>query len=761
MRLIHLLCLLTSMGLALAKDTPQLARASLETNAVQDLILYTQRYTNISQLVPGEHDGNVAKLSSFILQNTHYLRHPMNDEMARRFLKRYLEMLDPQHFHFLKSDIRDFEKYNWTLDDLTARQGNTSPAFEIFARYLKRLEERVEVVAQLLQANEFDFTKEERYTPNRKDLDYPADINEAKELWIRHLKFEYLQEKLSKQKLLEIQKTLSNRYKRVLRTLGEFDTDDVLQLYLSALAQAFDPHSDYMGRDQLETFAISMKLSLFGIGALLRDDDGYCKIVELIAGGPAARSKKLKPNDRIIAVSQAGKEPVDVIGMKLNKVVEMIRGPKGSEVTLTIIPADATDSSERRQLTLIREEVKLEDQEAKSKIIDMPNANGKTNRIGVIDLPSFYATFDLGSNKGKSEPKSTTADVARLIKKLEAEKVEGIVLDLRRNGGGSLEECIKLTGLFIKEGPVVQVRDANDEVSVESDTDGEVLYTGPLVVLTSRFSASASEILAAAIQDYDRGLVVGDSSTHGKGTVQTIFELNRFRRQAFPTNYNPGAMKVTIRKFYRANGSSTQLRGVIPDLVLPSVNNYLETGEGSQDFALPFDTITSARFSRMDMVHSHVEELKRRSQARQDADRDFAYVREDIERYKQMLADKSVSLNEEQRVKEKKEIEERAKARKAEREKRGLPKETFYEIPLKLVDVAGLPAPGPATNSPPETAKSSAEPKAQDDPDSDEADAEEKGAATDVTLEETKRILLDLISLSSVPPKPSTETVRN
>jgi carboxyl-terminal processing protease len=671
--------------------------------------------------------------------------------MSDRFLHRYLRVLDGAHFHFLQSDLEEFGSYRLALDDLTAREGETSPANVMFARLLKRVEQRVEYAAELLRTEPFEFAGSDRYTPNRKEAPWPKDMAEARNLWRQHLRYEYLQEKLARQKPEEILKTLSNRYKGMLRTLGEFDSDDVLQLYLTALSQGYDPHSDYMGKSQLENFAISMKLSLFGIGALLRSEDGYCKIHELVGGGPAAKSKKLKPNDKIIAVQQAGQEPVDVVDVKLTKVVELIRGPKGSVVTLTVIPADDPEPSARKTVTLVRDEIKLEDQEAKAKVVEVPDADGRMTRLGIIDLPSFYSTMELGASKGKSEPKSTTADVARLLRKLVEEKVSGVLLDLRRNGGGALEEAITLSGLFITAGPIVQVKDAFDRLKTEYDPDPSQLYDGPLLVLTGRQSASASEILAGALQDYGRALVVGDSCTHGKGTVQTVYELNNFKiRNPFPTNYNSGALKLTIRKFYRVTGSSTQLKGVTPDIVLPSVSNYADLGESAQEYALPWDTIPGAKFERLDRVQPCLEELRRRSAARQQSDKDFAYLREDIERYRKLLADKSVSLNEAQRLKEKEEFDARAKARKQERAARPEPRTKIYELTVKQTDLPGLPPPVAKTNEPPAQLASESETKIAEGA---EAEAEDKAPPVDVTLEEAERILLDFIFLSAQTPR--------
>jgi len=762
------LVVLAAWGLAWAlsgAEAPQLAQSPFTPEPVKDLILFTQKYNHIEPLIPGQFDGSVARLTCYLLQHYHYLQHPLDDEMSERFLHRYLQLLDGGHFHFTQSDLEEFNSYRHALDDLTApplpRLSDTSPANVIFARLLKRVEQRTEYVAELLRSEKFEFTGDDRYTPNRKTASWPKDLDEAKSLWRQHLRYEYLTEKLARQTPEEIVKKLSNRYKRTLRTLGEFDSDDILELYLTALCQGYDPHSDFMGKSQLENFAISMKLSLFGIGAKLGSEDGYCKIVELVPGGPAAKSKQLKPNDKIIAVQQAGQEPVDVVDMKLTKVVELIRGPKNTVVTLKVIPADDPDPAARKAVTLVRDEIKLEDQEAKAQVVEMPDGDGHLTRLGIVDLPSFYSTMDVGPVRGKSEPKSTTADVTRMLRKLVQEKVSGIILDLRHNGGGALEEAVTLTGLFITTGPIVQVKDATGELKIESDPDPSLLYDGPLLVLTSRTSASASEILAAALQDYGRALIVGDSCTHGKGTVQTIHELNRFRlSKPFPTNYYPGALKLTIRKYYRASGSSTQLKGVTSDIVLPSVNNYVETGESAQEYSLPWDTVPSAKFERLDRVQPCLDELRRRSVARQQNDPDFAYVREDIERYRKLLADKSVSLNEAQRLKEREEAEARAKARKAERAARPEPKKKVYELTLKLVDEPGLPPPLAKTNEPPTQVVDQSETKPAESAETEEEE-EKKAPPVDVTLEEAERILLDFIFLSAQTPRLPAVSITN
>jgi carboxyl-terminal processing protease len=733
-----------------------------EPSALEDLIAYTEQLNVGLPMLPGPYYDDIVRLTLNILENAHYSRKPFRGEVPGHFLKLYFDLLDPLHFHFTAEDHKDFEVYRARLVDLTRKEGSTAPAFEIFARFLTRVDQRVRQATQDLARGNFDFEGDEHYLTSREDAPPPENLEAARALWRKHLRYEYLNEKLNGSSPEEIVETLAKRYKRTLRLLAEFESDDILQIYLSALTNAYDPHTDYMGKAQLENFAIGMKLSLFGIGALLSYQDGYCTIESLVAEGPAERSGKLQPKDRIVEVQQEGEEPVDVVDMKLQKVVELIRGPKDTEVTLTIIPADSTDSSVRRRLTLVRDEIKLRDQQARAEIIDLPDAEGVTNRIGLIDLPSFYATIDLGEEKdGESEPRSTTADVEALIKKLEAEGVTGIVLDLRRNGGGSLEEAIRLTGLFIDEGPIVQVRDTLGDINIESDPNPGVLYDGPLVVLTSRFSASASEILAAALQDYGRALIVGDSRTHGKGTVQTIFELARSGR--FPRSVNPGAVKITIRKYYRANGESTQLRGMVPDIVLPSVNNLLEVGEASLDYPLRWDHIPSADFQTLNRIRPHLEDLVRRTEARQGSDPDFAYVREDMAEYERRQAEKSVSLNEAERRQEKQEAEDRKEARAKERESRKSLGEIRYEITLARAGEPGLPPPvgeDPEASEAASAANGSfhiegsppaavvAPDKTADAAEEEDADAEAP-PVVDVTLKETKRILLDLMHLAS------------
>ncbi len=498
--------------------------------------------TNILQaphrLGPGPADGQIAKVMARVLSRLHYLhaRQRFDSELSARFLDRYLDTFDPQHLHFLQTDLTEFEKYRTNLDRLTMTE-DASPAFDVFNRFVLRLQQHVAYVDELLKDEQFTFDTDERILINRKGQPYPEDLDAAKRLWRDRLRYEYLLEKLGKvdakkkaaksestaeppgqQKAAadnkaeaageakpkqteaqEIVDTLSRRYHRYLHTNIDWDSDDVLQFYLTALARTYDPHSDYLGHSQLDSFTISMNLSLFGIGAELVSEDGYCRINRLLPGGPAMKSHQIKEKDRIVAVGQSNQPPVDIVDMSLNKAVQLIRGPKGTEVRLTLIPADA-DMTTRKTVSLIRDEIPLEEQAAKSKLIEVPDVAGQNLRLGVIELPSFYAPFDPGNTRDKSGPKSsTTEDVSKLLVKLKQENISGLILDLRRNGGGSLEEAVRLTGLFIKEGPIVQVRDFDGNLQVEDDPDPSVVYDGPMIVLTSRFSASASEILAGAL----------------------------------------------------------------------------------------------------------------------------------------------------------------------------------------------------------------------------------------------------------------------
>ena len=508
---------------------------------------------------------------------------------------------------------------------------------------------------KLLRSEKFAFTGHDSFSFDRSKAERPRDPTAAQSLWRQQVRFEYLQEKLGDKKPEQIVTTLTRRYGQQLRTMKQLKRDDVLEVYLNALAHVYDPHSDYMGHQQMETFSMGMNLKLFGIGAVLRNEDGYTRIEELVPGGPAAQSELLKPGDRIIAVAQGNKEPEDIVNVPISHAVEKIRGPKGSIVSLTILPDGAPDGAAPKKVVLVRDEIKLENQESKARIMDWPTDKGQTLRLAVIDLPSFYAEMG-GREDGTG--RSATADVLRLLNKLKAERVEGIALDLRENGGGSLEEAIKLTGLFIRSGPVVQTRGPEGDIEVGNDTDTTVQFDGPLVVLTSRFSASASEILAGALQDYGRAVLVGDSATFGKGTVQNLVPLAPMMdRSGLTYSYDPGSLKITIRKFYRPGGASTQLRGVASDIVLPSPTDLSDVSEASLTNPLAWDSVPAARYRPVNHVQPHLAALKDGSARRVAAAKEFEFLREEIALFKKSDAEKSVSLNEAERRKEMAEAE--------------------------------------------------------------------------------------------------------
>jgi carboxyl-terminal processing protease len=741
-----------------------------------------------SPIRQGKYDSTIAWYVARMLEDYHYSKHTLDRELSGKFLDRFIETLDPQHLHFLQSDLTQFEPYRTELGDLTINQRRASdlaPAFEIFNRFVERLQQRVAYADGLLKSEKFKFDTEDRVALIRKDLPYPKDLDAAKNLWHDRLRAEFLEEKVRKIEARkkpdprrsaakkpqtksdeeEIASTLEHAYHLHLRNFTDWNNEDVLQAYLAALTHVYDPHSDYMGPDHLEQFAISMNLKLSGIGAQLASRDGYCTIDKLLDGYPAAKSKKIREKDRIVAVAQGPAKPTDVVDMNLNKVVHLIRGPKGSEVRLTIVP-DGAPLSETTVVSLLREDIKLEDQAAKAKIIDVPNPSGGNLRLGVIDLKSFYAPFEFSGKPAEmartkegadmfAGGKSTTEDVERLLKKLKAEGVQGVVLDLRYNGGGSLEEAVKLTGLFIEQGPVVQVQDWQQRIEKEEDKDSSIAYDGPLIVLTSRFSASASEIVAGALQDYGRAIVVGDASTHGKGTVQSVHYLSQIM-QVSPTN-DLGALKLTIKKFYRASGASTQLRGVTPDIVLPSIwNDSKEVGESSLDNPLQWDTVPKADYKPVNMVTDFLPILRKSSEERVKSDKDYDYIREDIELYKKQQADKTISLNEKARLKEREEMDTRQKARDKERKARPEPKEKVYEITLRQAAKPGLPPAVQKTNTfasartnlqgtgsvqISNSAASESASAGSFDPDEDD-----KAPVIDVALNETERILLDYLN---------------
>jgi carboxyl-terminal processing protease len=683
-------------------------------------------------------DANITRLTTSLLEHSQLAHHPFDDRLAGTVLDRYLDALDGTHSLFFQADVDGFAPFRATLAQATRGAGDTSAAKAVFARYLERLSQQTAYDTDLLRNARFDFKGHDSYSFDREHARRPASVAEAHDLWLRQLRAEYLQEKLGDKRPEQIVGALVNRHAQELRTMAALRSDEVLEVYLDTLAHVYDPHSDYLGHEQMESLSIEMNLSLFGIGASLEAEDGYCKVRELLPGGPAARSGQLKPGDRIVAVAQAGKQPVDIVNMPLSRIVELIRGPKGSTVTLTVIPAGGATGAPTKTTSLVRDEITLEDQQAKARIVDLPAGQGTPLRLGVIDLPSFYADMDGGRRH------SATTDVSRLLEKLNAEHVRGVVLDLRHNGGGSLDEAISLTGLFIRKGPVVQTRASDGKIEVDEDTDPSVAYDGPLVLLTSRFSASATEILAGALQDYGRAVVVGDSSTFGKGTVQSILPLAPFMdRVGLGHAYDPGALKITISKFYRPSGASTQLRGVAADLVLPSTSDFSDVSESSLQDPLPWDVVPAASYQRLNRVAPYLAALRASSARRIATEKPFADLADDVAKLRKDLLSKSISLNEAERRQE----VAQAKAREAAlaRDGRALraARPVTYEITLKNVSAPGLPPPvAPRTANATATARGTTGAHGSS---AAEEDTKAPASADDIILNESVQILADYV----------------
>jgi carboxyl-terminal processing protease len=538
----------------------------------------------------------------------------------------------------------------------------------------------------------------------------------------------------------------------------EENREEQMKLYLDALAQSYDPHSEYLSKADFKNFNIQMGLKLVGIGAMLRTEDGYAKIESLVPGGPAQTDGRLKVGDRISAVGQGSGEYVDVRDMRLDKVVEMIRGKKGTKVRLLAIPANAPDPSQRKTVELVRDEINLKDQEARADIIIKKDAEGNPVKLGWLTLPSFYADMDRHS-------KSTTRDVLALLKRLKKENIGGLVIDLRRNGGGSLEEAISLTGLFLKSGPVVQTKGSNGNIVISSDPDPGIAYAGPLIVLTSRQSASASEIFAAALQDYGRAVIVGDKNTFGKGTVQTILPIGRFTSLLGSRSDDDGELKLTIQKFYRVAGGSTQLHGVASDIVLPTLTDLPEFGEGALKNCLNYDEVPKARFTKWSNA-LFIDELKRRSAERVPQNQEFHYVMEDMERLRKKLDENRVSLNEDARKKELQDEKARKETRSKERLARHEEEPNIYRVTLDNVDKPNLQLimyPGKLAEAKAKAGATKVSPEAAPDDDTDTIGAADdtKEPAIDPERDETLNILADLVDLSRGPKTASTNVKKD
>jgi carboxyl-terminal processing protease len=589
---------------------------------------------SIDELHANEQQRQAALIITQVMEKFHYRKPRIDDDMSVAVYERYLESLDANRSFFSAKDIKGFERYRDELDD-SLRTGKLDPAFRIFRRFRELVEQRVTYAKELLQANNFDFTADETYQFDRSEADWLPDAAALDDLWRRRVKNDILSLRLAGQDETEISETLRKRYEGISRRVVQMAPEDVFQAFINAFTLSVEPHTSYMSPRLSENFDIGMRLSLQGIGAVLRNENEFTQIQSTVPGGPAERSGELKGGDRIVGVAQGSDgEMEDVIGWRLQDVVDLIRGPKDSVVRLNILPKSQGVDGRTREVLLVRDEIKLEDKAAKSEIIEATDGV----RLGVIEVPAFYRDFGAQA-AGEEDFRSTTRDVRVLLDDLQSQKVDGIIIDLRRNGGGSLSEATELTGLFIEKGPVVQVKDSSGRIEVERDPDPEQVYAGPLAVLVDRNSASASEIFAGAIQDYNRGLILGEP-TFGKGTVQTLVDLGRFLR----SRKDIGRLRLTMAQFFRVQGGSTQHRGVMPDIVYPTAKGAADHGERALDNALPWASIKAAEHQFLGATP--LTGLRDASQERIAGNPGFRFLLEEEDDLIELDKKTTVSLNE-------------------------------------------------------------------------------------------------------------------
>ncbi|KTT18633.1 tail-specific protease [Pseudomonas fulva] len=652
-----------------------------------------------------DRDEIVASLNVVeLLKRHHYSKPPLDDARSVIIYDSYIKLLDPARSYFTAADIAEFDKWKTQFDDFL-KSGNLDPGFTIYKRYLDRVKQRLDfALAELNRGvDKIDFTVNETLLIDRKDAPWLKDQAALDELWRKRVKDEVLRQKIAGKEPKQIQETLIKRYKNQLARLDQTRAEDIFQAYINTFAQSYDPHTNYLSPDNAENFDINMSLSLEGIGAVLQSDNDQVKIVRLVPAGPAAKTKQVAPADKIIGVAQGNKEMVDVVGWRLDEVVKLIRGPKGSVVRLEIIPASNAPSDQTSKIVSItREAVKLEEQAAKKSVLKLKQ-DGRDYKLGIIEIPAFYLDFK-AYRAGDPEYKSTTRDVKKLLTELQKEKVDGVVIDLRNNGGGSLQEATELTSLFIEKGPTVLVRNSDGRVDVLEDENPGAFYKGPLALLVNRLSASASEIFAGAMQDYHRALIIG-GQTFGKGTVQTIQPLNH------------GELKLTLAKFYRVSGQSTQHQGVLPDIDYPSIIDTKEIGESALPEAMPWDTIRPVVKPAVDPFKPYLAQLKAQHQARSDKDAEFIYIRDRLALTQKLMTEKTVSLNEQARRARHDEVEAKQLALENIRRK------AKGEEPLKELK--------------------------KEDEDALPAEDENTKPEDDAYLSETGRILIDYLSAST------------
>ncbi len=613
-------------------------------------------------VVPEERHSSAMQLVSMFVEKYHYSPKEFNDSLSAWIFNDYLKGLDFQRMYFLQSDIDQFQEFKFVLDQ-NMTTGNLEPPFEIFNRYRERMNNRITYALKVLSAP-VDLTKNEEVNLDREKAPYAKNEKELDDIWLKRIKFDLIGLILGGKEEKDAREVLEKRYKNLQKALNQYRADDVFQIYMSSVMESIDPHSSYMSPKTSQDFNINMAQSLEGIGATLTSENDYITIVRVVPGGPASKSGLLDDGDRIIAVGQGDDgEMVDIVGWRTDDAVQLIRGAKGTTVKLSILKKKEGANAIPKEIKLIREKIKIEEQSAKKKLIEI-NEDGKSYKIGVIDVPSFYLDFE-GKRKGEKDFKSTSNDVRKIIDTLKAEGVSGIVMDLRNNGGGSLLEAIELTGLFIKTGAVVQVRESDGSVKVNRDNDPSIAWDGPLAVLINSGSASASEIYAAAIQDYGRGIILGEQS-FGKGTVQNLIDLDKVSGGS-----KLGQLTLTIAKFYRISGGSTQHKGVIPDILFPSAFDPSETGESSYPTALPWDKIAATAYPSVSGITSFFKELSEKHDQRTAKNSEYQYFIQDLEKSKKHRNEKVFSLNLEKRKQEQAEKKKEEEARKNERAKSG------------------------------------------------------------------------------------------